>query len=621
MRNQLTSALLYPKKIKVRLINFKNNSLLSLNLLTHIERVKIFYIAIFQILLNLLDIIAVALMGAIGYLAISGFGVTKESNKINFLLKILNIENYDARKQTIILALFASILFVSKSLLTATITKKSLNFLSNCSVRISKNFINKYFNRSAGDITHSGKSDAIFSLSEGIDLLITKALSITIMLVSDLFLLLLMLIALGIADFKLSIFTVIFFFLITYRMYSKQSKISGYFGYRMRELRNLFQDRIFEFHENFKEIEIRGTKINFVNSIVSLRKEQSDIVAKMAFLQVQSKYILESAIVIGGVLLSAYQFISRDAGHAIALLAVFIAAGTRIMPSILRIQNSLVQLKNIYAMNSPINDLLNVRKLPDINELSFTKKSEHFTPSISIKSVCFNYGINEKFKLKDISLEIEPFTFNAIVGPTGSGKSTLLDLCLGFIDPNEGEILINQMPPKIAINLFAGDLALISQRIYLTKSSLRDNLLLGLSTEVIDDKVLLENLEKVNLLEYVKDLRQGLDSGLGEFGSKLSGGQRQRLGIARALTTKPKLLFIDEGTSSLDSETENVIAQYLEELTSSTTIVSIAHRLSTVRKADKVVYLESGKIMSVGTFDKVRSDIPNFDTQARLLGL
>jgi ABC-type multidrug transport system fused ATPase/permease subunit len=610
-----------PRRFRNRLISLKNNSMLSFNLLTHIEKIKIVYISIFQILLNLLDIIAVGLMGAIGYLAISGFGVTQESNKINLLLRILNLDSYEPRNQTIILAIMASALFISKSLLTAVVTKKSLDFLSNCAVRISNDFASKYFKRSAGEIIHSGKSDAIYSLSEGIDLLITKALSITILIISDFFLLFLMLIALSVADLKLSIFTVIFFFLITWRMYKKQGKISGYFGYRMRELRNLFQDRIFEFHENFKEIEIRGTKPDYLKTISNLRKEQSNIVANMAFLQVQSKYILESAIVIGGILLSAYQFFSRDAGHAIALLTVFFAAGTRILPSILRLQNSLVQLKNIYAMNNSISNLLNINKLSDKPETWTSDRKSDFEPRLSLNSVNFRYKDNDKFQLENLNLEIEPFTFNAIVGPTGSGKSTLLDLCLGFIEPKNGEVFINGMPPSIATKMYPGAVALVSQRIYLTKSSLRQNLLLGINSDNIKDDELFECLKKVNLLAYVKNLPLGLDSELGEFGSKLSGGQRQRLGIARALITKPKLLFIDEGTSSLDSETEEIIAKYLEEIKPTTTILSIAHRLSTVKKADKVVYLDNGKILSEGTFGEVRGNIPNFDTQARLLGL
>ena len=577
--------------------------------------------SIFQILLNLLDIIAVGLMGAIGYLAISGFGITQQSNKINLLLEILNIENFGVRTQTVILAIFAAVLFVSKSLLTALITRKSLDFLSNCSVRVSKDFAGKYFNQSAGNISHSGKADAIFSLSEGIDLLITKALSIMILVISDFFLLVLMITALSIADIKLSFFTVIFFFLITWRMYKKQSKISGVYGQRMREIRNLFQDRIFEFHENFKEIEIRGTKPNYLNRISLLRSEQSQIVANMAFLQVQSKYILESAMVVGGILLSAYQFITRDAGQALALLTVFIAAGTRIMPSILRLQNSLVQLKNIYAMNNSISNLLNIKNIQVKEDNAFYKIDSKFEPSLVIKSVSFKHEDNSKFELVDIDLCIEPFTTNALVGPTGSGKSTLLDLCLGFIEPNKGKILINGMPPSIATSLYPGCVALVSQRIHLTKSSLRDNLLLGAASENFDDDSVLENLEKVDLLQYVNSINLGLDSQLGEFGSKLSGGQRQRLGIARALITKPKFLFIDEGTSSLDSETESLIAKNLEQLKQSTTILSVAHRLSTVKKADKVIYLEDGRIISIGTFDEIRNRIPNFDSQARLMGL
>jgi ABC-type multidrug transport system fused ATPase/permease subunit len=136
----------------------------------------------------------------------------------------------------------------------------------------------------------------------------------------------------------------------------------------------------------------------------------------------------------------------------------------------------------------------------------------------------------------------------------------------------------------------------------------------------VNDELVWEALKIASLDQFVRDLPGGIDSMVGERGSKLSGGQRQRLGIARAMITKPSLLVLDEATSALDSQIENEISESLSVLKGSTTIIIVAHRLSTVKDADKVVYLESGMKIAEGTFSEVRLKVANFDSQAKLNG-
>jgi ABC-type multidrug transport system fused ATPase/permease subunit len=130
-----------------------------------------------------------------------------------------------------------------------------------------------------------------------------------------------------------------------------------------------------------------------------------------------------------------------------------------------------------------------------------------------------------------------------------------------------------------------------------------------------------EALERAHLADFLRDQREGLDTYIGERGMRLSGGQRQRLGIARALYTRPRLLVLDEATSSLDAETEVAIVQTLDELEGEVSTITVAHRLATVRRADQLLYLENGRIIARGTFDQVRDQVTDFDRQASLLGL
>ena len=168
---------------------------------------------------------------------------------------------------------------------------------------------------------------------------------------------------------------------------------------------------------------------------------------------------------------------------------------------------------------------------------------------------------------------------------------------------------------------FPGKVSIIPQRINLINANLRDNLILGFTGFEISDDLIKSTLKQVQLSNFLESLPEGLDSRIGEFGSKISGGQRQRIGIARALLTDPRILILDEATSSLDAETERFISLTLQSLKGKMTVISIAHRLSTVRSADQVIYVEDGQIKKSGTFDQVRESIPNFDKQAKLMGL
>jgi ABC-type multidrug transport system fused ATPase/permease subunit len=402
---------------------------------------------------------------------------------------------------------------------------------------------------------------------------------------------------------------------------SKQTKISKFYGFQMSDVRNKFFDKINEMHDNYREILLRGAKNKYLNDLQKFRSKQAVTVAGMAYLQVQSKYIMETSIIVGGLSISAAAFLTKDAGHAIAMLTIFIAAGSRIVPALLRLQNSIIQINNVSGLaNSTINIANEINVRNQVNMFK-SERQETFLPRISIQSANFNYPNRTTEALSEISLELEEFTFNAIVGPTGSGKSTLLDLCLGFIQPDSGSVKINEMTPDHAIANFPGSIALIPQKVNIVNSNLRENITLGLPNENISDLEIENLLEEIQLKDFLHNLPEGLNSNIGEFGSKISGGQRQRLGIARALITKPKLLFLDEATSSLDSETESLISAKLQSLKGTMTIVSVAHRLSTVMNADKVIYMENGKIIKIGKFEEIRLAVPNFNTQAKLMGL
>ena len=186
---------------------------------------------------------------------------------------------------------------------------------------------------------------------------------------------------------------------------------------------------------------------------------------------------------------------------------------------------------------------------------------------------------------------------------------------------DEGEVLLSGKIPSEAIRKWPGAISYVPQEIEIVPGSIRENLCLGYNASEIPETQIWSALEVANLASFVRESQLGLDTELGERGVSISGGQKQRLGIARALLTAPKLLILDEATSSLDGKTEFEISEAINALDESITVILVAHRLSTVREMSKVVYLAGGKLIASGSFEQVRATVPDFDKQAELMGL
>jgi ATP-binding cassette subfamily C protein len=242
-------------------------------------------------------------------------------------------------------------------------------------------------------------------------------------------------------------------------------------------------------------------------------------------------------------------------------------------------------------------------------------------PSVALKSVSFRYETKSEETIDLLDIDVSPGEFVAIVGPSGSGKTTVADLILGILNPQLGEVLISGESCLSAMKKWPGAIAYVPQDILLIQGSIKENILLGMESNAISDAQIEEIIRIAELIDLIQSLPHGMHTQIGERGAKLSGGQRQRVGLARALVTNPKLVLLDEATSALDGMTEEVITQSLGKLKGIVTVIVIAHRLSTVRDADRVLYLEEGKIIAQGKFNEVRSIVPNFDKQARLMGL
>jgi ABC-type multidrug transport system fused ATPase/permease subunit len=290
----------------------------------------------------------------------------------------------------------------------------------------------------------------------------------------------------------------------------------------------------------------------------------------------------------------------------------------------LRVQQGSLTIRGALGQAKPTLDLIDsLGDTPMTENLDDTLDLIHkgFNPEILVTNVSLTYPLKDSPAISGVSLSIPAGVSVAFVGPSGAGKTTIIDVLLGVLNPDEGKVLISGLPPLLAVAKWPGSISYVPQDVVIAAGTIRENISLGYPTELATDELIQSALRIAQLDQFVASLPQGIDTQVGERGAKISGGQRQRIGIARAMFTNPQLLVLDEATSSLDGETEASISAAISSLRGSTTVVMIAHRLSTVRNADIVVYLSEGKVISIGSFDEVRQSVPDFDRQAQLMGL
>ena len=587
------------------------------------DKRKIGFVVILQTLLGGLDLLGVMLIGIIGALAVTGIQSSTPGNRVNSALKFFQLDGFTFQTQTAILGLVATIVLVCRTLLSVIFTRKILFFIGRRSAVISGNLVRRLLQQDILQINRLSIQQTIYASTTGVGAVTLGVVGTGVSVVADVSLLAVMSAGLFLVDPIIALCSFMLFSAVGFGLFQLMSKRATKYGQLDASLNVRSNEKISEVLASYREATVRNRRNYYSDQIGQARFELSNVLAELSFMPTISKYVIEATMVIGAVSISALQFALQDSKHAVATLAVFLAAGTRIAPAILRVQQGAISIKSALGSAQPTLDLLD--SLPTLNEdvksaIDISKDSS-FTAEIKLDGVSFKYPGSEEFALKEFSLHVKPGQTIAIVGPSGSGKTTLVDLLLGMFEPTQGSISISSLRPTECILKYPGAVGYVPQDVAIIEGTIRENIAMGFPINMATDEIVQAALNSAHLDDLISSLELGLDTNVGPRGSKLSGGQRQRLGIARAMFTKPRLLILDESTSSLDAQTELQVSTAIQNIPYSITKVIIAHRLSTVRDADIVVYLENGKVISTGTFDEVRAVVPNFDEQAKLMGL
>ncbi|CAN1484285.1 MdlB ABC-type multidrug transport system, ATPase and permease components [Candidatus Nanopelagicaceae bacterium] len=596
----------------------------SLRVLTHAERRKIYSVVVLQVLLGLLDLVGVGIVGLLGALTITGVGSKAPGNRVSAALEFLRIQDSSLQTQATILGLLAASTLILKTLVSVYFVRRVTFFLSRRGAVLSGRLISKLLSRSLIEVQNKSTQQTLYAVTSGVDAITMGVLNVAVQLSSDLSLLVIMGVGLFVVDPTIAISTFVVFAVVALVLYKLLEVRSRMLGMLQTEYMIENSEKTLEVLNAYRELVVRNRRGYYAEEIGKIRLKLANTLAEKSFMPNISKYVIEITVVLGFLAIAGIQFRLNDASHAVAVLSVFMAASTRIAPAVLRMQQGALIIRSGFGSAGPtldmIEELQSIAPIENItNEVLIDHKN--FDPSVVLKNISLKYPSRNTNALTDVSLEITPGEVVALVGSSGAGKTSLVDVILGVVTPNSGEVRINNQPPLEAISNFPGAIGYVPQDVMIMNGTLRSNISMGFPLEAATDELVQKTVRIAQLETYVNELELGLETLVGDRGAKMSGGQRQRLGIARALFTQPRLLILDEATSSLDGETEANISDAVQGLRGDVTVIIIAHRLSTIRNADAVVYLDEGKILAIGTFDEVRAAVPDFDQQASLMGL
>jgi ATP-binding cassette, subfamily B, bacterial PglK len=357
-----------------------------------------------------------------------------------------------------------------------------------------------------------------------------------------------------------------------------------------------------------KAARVLNREDEFIRRFSSEALKSTRLLAYIKYIQQIPKPVVETTAVVGMMSISAIMvWQGRPMSAIIPTLTLFAMALVRLMPSVQQLSSLYTNFQYNKVVLDPIyDDLKELEEFQGRLMLDRSKGKElSFKNHIVLEDVKYVYPGSTEQALKGVSVTIPRGSAVAFVGESGAGKTTIVDVILGLLEPSVGRVLVDGADIHDRVSAWQRNLGYIPQTIYLADESLRQNIAFGVPEEEIDDEKVIEALELAQLGKLLKNLPEGLDTILGENGTKLSGGQRQRVGIARALYHNPEVLVMDEATSALDNITEKEISGAIENLKGDRTIIMIAHRLTTVQNCDHLYLMRDGLITDSGTFEEL----------------
>ena len=519
----------------------------------------------------------------------------------------------------LLIGLCVLLIFIGKNLFMILVQYIQNKFICNWKKDIAEKFMEYYLYAPYKAILSSSQSDKIYDIetlcSVAVDGFVMRGLNlITNIIITA------MIIGLLFIKFPIPALGTVIFVTVTMYLQNKYfKKRSNTLASTMEKINKKHNDTILENISNIKELKILSAEDTFFEKYQIVEKSYRKTQELQSFYNAIPPYLVEMLVVLALLILACIISIQspNDNSKLMASFAIIVASIFRIAPALNRIQSSIININASRNFVKRINEKYEKYDFDHFKKENLQSEGVlGFHDKIELKNICFSYNSNKQV-LKNISITINKGDFVGIIGLSGAGKSTLADILTGLLPADSGEIIVdNTELSQKNFQKFRRMLGYVPQQINILDKSIKENVAWG--CKKINGSKVVNALKSAQLYNVIEEYPQGIDSNIIVGSNGLSQGQKQRLAIARALYRDPQIIILDEATSALDVQIEHEITEMLKEISSTKTIIAIAHRLSTLKACNKLIYMKNGTIVDVGTFAGLSEKYEEFENLIKL---
>ena len=569
------------------------------------KALKLSNFIILSIIAGLLELVGIALIYPFILLII---------NPSNQLLQKIPFINANNNINTgLIIGFVAILIFISKNIFMIFVQYIQNKFVSDWKKDITSKFMEYYIYAPYKEIMKTSQTDKLYNIEvicniavdgfimRGLNLL-TNAVIIT------------MILGLLFIKFPIPAISTLIFVIVTMLIQNKFfKKRTTLLANTMTEKCRQYKQSVMENINNIKELKILSAEQKFYEKYMATENDYRKIQTLQGFYNAIPPYIIEMLTVASLLILASILSFQNGGNNSslIASLAIVIASMFRIAPALNRIQSSIININSTRDFVKKINEEYEKCNLSNFKYLnSSINEKINFTQKISLKNINFSYTPSKQI-IKNVSFDINKGDFIGIIGLSGAGKSTLADIITGLLPADSGEIIVdNTKLTQENFSKLRHIIGYVPQQINILDKTIKENIVWG--CEKVDEQGVIKALKAAQIYDVIEEYPNGINANIIIGSNGLSQGQKQRLAIARALYRDPEIIILDEATSSLDVQVENEITEMLKNISKSKTIIAIAHRLSTLKACNKLIYMKDGQVIDIGTFEELSSRYADF---------
>ncbi len=572
-------------------------------LLTGNEKRFALVLLLYMIIGSVLEIFSLGILP--GFIAIVSDPNLIRKYKIgNELISIVKI---NSQQQLIVYgSAIIFLVFVIKNIFITFLIKTRINYIADIQMRLSTKLLSLYYHTDYTFHLNRNSSDLFSKVTDEVRIITNNILLPFITILMDVLFSASTLALLLIFEPTISIITFIIFSCSGLIFLAVTKKNTRKYGEQLTFIRSEMYKRVNEGFGGLKDAKVLNRTSYFKQQIIEAFSEVINATKFQQIISLLTRPFIETIAILGMLSITVIIILQgRPMNEVISVLALFSIAVIRLLPSISQVITGISGIRTfMYTVDPIYKDFVSLKENDSLKH-DGNEKQVNFINQISINNLSYRYPSADKNSITELNLTIKKGEAIGLVGSSGAGKTTLVDIILGLLDPIDGSIEVDGLPISQNLSGWQKNIGYIPQLIFLSDNTIKRNIAFGIPENQIDNQKLKNAIIAAQLEKLIEELPNGVDTEIGERGVRLSGGQRQRIGIARALYHNPQVLIMDEATSALDNITEKYVIESIERLKGDRTIITIAHRLTTVKNCDCLYLMKNGQIETKGTYEEL----------------